>query len=476
MKRVSCRLTAAIALCGLLGTSGLFATTAWATSATRTSSFAYDAASGLLTQEAVEPGTPALTLQTSYIYDAFGNKTSVTVIGADIVTRSSTATFDAKGQFATTNTNALNQSESFLYDARFAQPTSHIGPNGLTTTWTYDSFGRKTSEVRPDGSQTKWSYLFCSGVNGGTVAGCPTNAVYIIQATPYAADGVTQNGPLGIVYFDSLDREIARLTQGFDGSGIAVQKLYDSFGRVQKQSRPYFASGGTPQWTTYTYDALGRVVTTTFPDSSTVQNAYHGLTTTDTNAKNQTRTVTKDSQGQVVSVTDAAGKITSYAYDPFGKLIKTTDAVGNVVTATYDVRGRKTASSDPDLGAWTYAYDTANELVSQTDAKNQTSTFSYDKLGRMTQRVEPDMTSVWTYDTAAHGIGKVATAGITAGPSAGYQRSFGYDTLGRAIQATVTVSSTNYTFAATYDGNSRLGSVTYARARRKPDLRAESAS
>jgi RHS repeat-associated protein len=163
----------------------------------------------------------------------------------------------------------------------------------------------------------------------------------------------------------------------------------------------------------------------------------------------------------VVAVTDAAGKTTSYAYDPFGKLINTTDPVGNVVSATYDVRGRKVASSDPDLGAWTYAYDTANELVSQTDAKSQTSTLSYDKLGRMTQRVEPDMTSVWVYDTAPNGIGKLATAGITAGPSAGYQRSFGYDTLGRPIQATVTVSATAYTFAATYDGNSRLGTVTY---------------
>jgi YD repeat-containing protein len=58
------------------------------------------------------------------------------------------------------------------------------------------------------------------------------------------------------------------------------------------------------------------------------------------------------------------------------------------------VRGRKTASSDPDLGAWTYSYDTASELVSQTDAKSQTSTLGYDLLGRMTRRVEPDMTSV----------------------------------------------------------------------------------
>ena len=55
----------------------------------------------------------------------------------------------------------------------------------------------------------------------------------------------------------------------------------------------------------------------------------------------------------------------------------------------------------------------------------------------------------------------MASASITAGPSAGYQRSFAYDTLTRPVQATVTADGTNYTFAATYDANSRLGSVTY---------------
>jgi YD repeat-containing protein len=113
-----------------------------------------------------------------------------------------------------------------------------------------------------------------------------------------------------------------------------------------QQSRPYFV-GGAALWTTFTYDALGRVVKETFPDGSATQHAYHGLTTSDTDALNQTRTVNKDSQGHVVSVTDAASKTTTYAYDPFGNLIQTTDPLGNVVTATYDVRGRKIAPNDP---------------------------------------------------------------------------------------------------------------------------------
>ena len=109
-------------------------------------------------------------LQTDYTYDAFGNKLSTTVSGVDIVTRSSSSTYDAEGQFVSSNTNALGQSESFQHDARFGQPTSQTGPNGLTTSWSYDSFGRKIQEIRPDGTQTKWTYQFCSGVNGGTAS------------------------------------------------------------------------------------------------------------------------------------------------------------------------------------------------------------------------------------------------------------------------------------------------------------------
>jgi RHS repeat-associated protein len=439
----------------------LLSSPSWASSSiTRTSSFAYGPTSGLLSQEVVEPDTPTLRLQTDYTYDAFGNKHSVTVSGADIATRASSSTYDARGQFASSNSNALGQSESLQYDARFGQPTSHTGPNGLTTTWSYDSFGRKIQEVRADGTQTKWTYQFCSGVNGGT-ASCPAGASYLIQETPYAADGTTVNGPTTTVFFDALEREISRQTQGFDGSTVRATKTYDALGRVTQTSRPYFVNGGTPQYTIFTYDALARVVTETKPDGSVSQTAYHGLTVTETNALNQTRTVAKNSQGKVVSVTDALGKTMTFAYDAVGNLVQTTDAVGNVVTASYDLRGRKIASSDPDLGNWSYAYNTLGLLLGQTDAKAQTVSLTYDKLNRLVQRVEPDMTSVWVYDTAANGIGKLASSSITAGPGNGFSRSISYDSLGRPAQVATTVDGATYVMGATYDANGRLTKVSY---------------
>lgn len=87
-----------------------------AVTATRSSSFVYDPASGLLTKEIIEPGNSALCLVTEYTYDAYGNKKSVTTrncngsageaaapaAGTDavIAPRTTSSTYDVRGQFA----------------------------------------------------------------------------------------------------------------------------------------------------------------------------------------------------------------------------------------------------------------------------------------------------------------------------------------------------------------------------------------
>ncbi|MRR58958.1 MAG: hypothetical protein EG824_12205 [Deltaproteobacteria bacterium] len=47
-----------------------------AATATRTSAFSYDATSGLLVKEIVEPDNSDLCLVTEYLYDGYGNKVS----------------------------------------------------------------------------------------------------------------------------------------------------------------------------------------------------------------------------------------------------------------------------------------------------------------------------------------------------------------------------------------------------------------
>jgi len=63
------------ALAGVVGAALLLASAAQAqtSSLTRTSGFEYDAGTGMLTKEVVEPDLPNACLQTVYSYDGYGN-------------------------------------------------------------------------------------------------------------------------------------------------------------------------------------------------------------------------------------------------------------------------------------------------------------------------------------------------------------------------------------------------------------------
>ena len=424
------------------------------TSGVRESSYTYDNTTGLLTSEVIEPNDSDFTLTTAHGHDAFGNQTTVTTSGQGITSRTTTTTFDARGEFPTTVANALGHSETWTYDNRFGAPLTQTGPNGLTTSWTYDDFGRVMRETRSDGTYTEYSYDYCTGVAGGTAA-CPTQAAYVVSAVSKASNG-TPNAPEVKTYSDTHGRQVAADTQGFDGSTIRQTTEYDALGRTERESKPYFTSGGTQYWTTYTFDALGRVTLVTLPDSSTATNSYSGLTTTVTNDLSQTTTTVKNARGEIISVTDNIGSVTSYTYDAFGNNTSITDSEGNVSTTTYDKAGRKIASYDPDMGHWTYVYNRLGELISQTDAKGQTTTMAYDLLGRPTSRDDGDETSSWVYDTGTKAVGKLTSA--TRGQ---HVQSVEYDSLGRPFRANSTLDGVTETFTTTYDLSSRVETIEY---------------
>ena len=420
----------------------------------RTSAFSYDATTGRMTREVMEPDIPALRLQTDHTYDGFGNRVSSTVTGGSgataIVSRTSSTNYDSQGQFPTSTTNALGHTESKVWDARFGVPLSLTGPNQIKTSWTYDGFGRKTKETRADGTTSTIVREWCNGVNGevGNI-NCPAGGVSAI--TTHTTGAATNT-----VYADKLGRTIREETQGFDGTPIYVDTIYNSLGQVYKKSRPYF-SGDAVYYHTFTYDAVGRVSTETKPDGSYTTTSYAGLTTTVTNDKNQTTSKVNNAIGELVQVTDANYNTINYQYDPQGNLIHTQDSEGNVISTTYNIRGFKTSMNDPDLGAWTYDYNALGELIKQTDAKGIAVTTSYDKLGRIKQRVEPEGTSTWSYDTAAKGKGKLTSIQSAEGIS----NAFTYDSFGRPYKVSTVIDGTTYNVLKTYDSAGRLKTLTY---------------
>jgi RHS repeat-associated protein len=437
---------------------------------TRHTKFTPDAPTGRVLNSIVEPGNANLQLESDYGYDTFGNIQSVEQIGRDITTRTSYLYYDTtRGQFPLTATNAMTQSSGLTFGPGFGNLTTITDPNSVTVTSGLDPLGRPSIVTNPDGTSTVTTYTFCSGVNGGTAV-CPATGAYLVTVTPKDKNG-SADGATTVTYYDALDRPIATDTQGFDGSTVRASSVYDdSTGRLSKSSRPFFLTGGTPQYTQYNYDVLNRLANVTFPDTSQTSYCYHGLTTSTTNDKGQTKTVVNNYMNLLATVIDNAsaacsttgGVATSYTYDGFGDPLTITDSHSHTITNVFDTLGHKTQSTDPDMGHWTYGYDQLGELLTQTDANTNATSLQYDTLQRPTLRTEADLISRWNYDPTG-GIGKLANACIGSScAGAVYQQKPAYDTDGRIATGKLVLDGTTYTYTPSYDPTTgRLATLAY---------------
>lgn len=497
----------------------------------RTSSFTYVSSgvqAGLLQTETVEStSTPDLCVVTTHAYDAFGNKSSAVVNNcgsysprAAFPSRQASTTFAAvatqpitvagaarnvsipAGLFATSTKAAVtgnindpqSHTESRSYDPRFGAVLSATAPDGVSTTYLVDDFGRKTREVRADGTSTVVSYCILTGKGLDTASnspGCgttgslsglsaateiPSDAISYVQTVQLDTAGA-QMSAASRVYMDRAARKLRELVEGFNGGSQPTDRRYvvrdwqyNAQGTLILTTQPYFlgansstlTGSGDYGMTLTTYDALGRAVQVDVADpQGNVDNVdfagrgnrksartviqYEGLKTNTTRPQNQQKTEEKNVDGKVVRVTDAYGAQTAYQHDAFGNLVATKDALQNIVTTAYDIRGRKRGMTDPDSGYWEYDYNAIGELVWQRSpnqrAAGSETTMAYDRLGRMITRTEPDYVSSWFYDAYASGACNAGKGKLCeSSTNTGIVKKTVYDNLGRVSSASTSHS------------------------------------
>lgn len=436
-------------------TDSTVTTTAGTSSLTRKSSITYypdthPVSPGLIWTEVMEPEDSTLSKTTEYTYDSYGNRLTSRVTGAGITPRLTKTTYDINGMFPDSMENALGHSESYTWDARFGKKKTITGPNGKTTEWKYDGFGRKTDEVRADGTFSHVEF----------------------RDAPFAVTTSGSGEPPVTVRYDAMGRVIKKEAVGFGGATIYTEVEYDSLGRKYREYLPRFneVRNNLEKYTEYAYDELSRPILITAPDSSTTSTTYNGLIGTVTNSKGQTVITEKNFKGEVVKVTDANNQVMRYEYDALGNLTKTIDASGNVTLITYDIRGRKKTMTDPNMGFWQYSYDTMGNLTSQTDAKSQVTLMTYDKLDRMIKREEGNAkVSEWFYYNGTAQVGKwIGALDYAIGPN-GYKESYSYTANGRIEYSDTTVDNTTqgknngipFRVSNTYDADGRIDTITY---------------
>jgi len=417
-------------------------------SITRTSSFFYDAATGILDQEVIEPDNNAFNVTTHYQLDAFGNRKTTTVTAYGMASRSSSSSFDPLGRFVVEARNAYNQLVQKIgsWDA-FGNSLQVENIDGVLTTSAADHMGRPFISYTATGT---WSKTVQSS---GAGSYCPAGETAFYTLTTGGGQ------PSKYSCFDVLGRELRTASQGFSGSMVYVDQYNDESGRPERVSEPYFA-GDTRYWNRTAYDALGRLDSVlaadgndqTYDYDETASGCVTGGSrqTRSINGLGQSRLEKRNALGESISVYDNDCGAISYNYNAIGNLINVTGADGAVISTTYDLAGRKTSMNDPDKGYWQYAYNPLGELTRQLDSKNQAVDFTYDNLGRVTDRRELNNVGSLTdatYTTVNHeiitwnnstsssvmGKGQATRAVYREGESGAilHQRDTGHDSYGR---------------------------------------------
>ena len=409
---------------------------------TRESTFDYDD-KGNPTITVVEPNNPALKLTTVTSYGPFGVVSSVTRTDNAGHSRTDIREYDnADKLYPTATINAAGHRTLIDTHSGLGVSLRITDPNGVPTTFRYDRFGRLRETNRADGSFERISHS-----NLGDRQ---------LTTTTVAGGGVTAE------LVDQLGRTRERRVTAFDGRTATTYTDYDPLGRgIWRTSRPALP-GDAPQYTVTRYDNRGRVISVTEPDGAQVRHKYINRQTHTYDAKGVHSYTIDTVDGPVDSryeddPNSASWLQTRFEYGPFGETTKITAPDQTAQTMHYDPLGRQTRLEDPSSGTTITTYNAFGEVATVTDAETRITTFEYDPLGRVKKKTSPDGVATSTWDTAAHGKGKLDKARSADGVTTRHT----YNELGQDAATTRTIEGTSYEFSYGYDTIGRLDCITY---------------
>ncbi|HJP91178.1 MAG TPA: RHS repeat-associated core domain-containing protein [Pyrinomonadaceae bacterium] len=424
-----------------------------------------------------EQTTVNYTVDTQYAYPQSKTRGSATDPYAQVTT---STTYDFNTALALTGVDANGRQSSSSFDANTLRPTSSISPTGAHIDYGYN-----------DAALTFTTTTYLAAADGGGIADQNVKLV---------------NG-----------RGQVRQEQSLGANSVwdFVDTLYDNMGQVSQQSRPY-RSGDTLQWTTTTYDALGRTKSITDSEGSAVQSFYNeatrpsvassspGQSTRVQDAWGRERWGRVDASGRVVEIVEpdpngngsvaTGGLVTTYSYNTLGNLTQINQGAQTRIFK-YDSLGRLTAQKLAEAsatlndagtyvgsGTWSdvFTYDERSNITSRTDARGVKTVYSYnnDPLNRLQSiswdtsgfgdTANPILTAAsvsYSYRTKTSGsqlldvtqLNSVTTSGIST-------ESYLYDTEGRVSSKTLTLTSrSSYPFVTDYiyDSLDRVKNLIY---------------
>ncbi|MER8105536.1 DUF6531 domain-containing protein [Kitasatospora sp. NPDC094016] len=267
-------------------------------------------------------------------------------------------------------------------------------PAGFTTSYSYDAAGNLTAAKNPLGNTFSTAYDALNRITaltdplGGSTARGYDQAGHLTTVTD-------PTGATTSYTFDAADNRTSRS----DGNGHTTRYAYDAAKRVLSVTDPLNRK------TTYGYDADGNRTTVTGARGITATTGYdtRGLATGTTYSDNTPALAyTYDAAGRRTGIKDATGSRT-LTYDAVGRLLTTSSpTTPSGFTYTYDAAGHVTSRQYPSGWKTTSTYDAAGRPASLT-AGGATTTFGYDQAGHLTTTALPSnngYTETRAYDQA----------------------------------------------------------------------------
>lgn len=416
---------------------------------TRTTQYKHDAL-GQLENVVVEPnGDASVRLTTNFTYKR-GLITRVAIASAT-EERLTVIGYDADEVHPRTLTNALGHVRRMHVAPGLGVTTHEIDENGVFTWYQYDGFGRLRAEKPEGGTTTTRTYAPSADA---------TKAAF--QVTTARADGGE-----GIEFYDERGALLGTSTQMFDGQWASVRQNVDELGRPTKLHRPSVSLTrpsspvGASAGATIAYDLLDRPIRVVSPDNKQVILAYDAWQTTTTDEIGHPVVSRTDPHGRVVrrseTLTGLGTRTSSFAFGPFGVLGAITHSHQAGQSFVYDVLGRRTQISDPDAGARSFKYNAFGEVIEERDAAGSVVSYERDPLGRVVSRTDAQGTSLYSWDGAIHGIGKLAYARS----SDGILTRLAYDSAGRVERKVTSVDGVDYATVHEFDAHGRLSKEHY---------------
>lgn len=433
---------------------------------------------------------------TKYIYDANGNllqvkaKTKEDEENYNIIETTYDAIYNTFPATVTTYLGASNLVKNYTYND-WGKVTTEVGPNtddpnGNTTLYIYDEFGR-TKEVYAPGDQvpyptTRYNYTEYSALNN-------TPASLEIQSKK---EGTSY---FNFIYqfYDGFGR-IVKTHQASLTSGKAVEVIimYNVLGQKILESPPYEYTGTPSEYgtfgldpevltqisTTWQYDPGERISSIKYPydpatqsaEDATIHYIYNDYKAKYIDEKDREKTYYYNAYGKLSQVDEPGVIITKYEYDIQDALCKITRCAGGtsqIIEYSYNTLGQLTTKIHPDEGTTNYEYYDDGNLESCTtadgttveykdyDAVNRVKWIDYSPLGGIPDQVF-DVTYRYDQGFSVNGKGNLCQITDNSGIT-----SYIYDNRNRITKKFKNINATTYTTEYTYNSANNLTSITY---------------